>query len=161
MARRVAHDDCIKLDLCEPAVRSVIDLRRSAAGTLHWASGGVDIADAGFDWRHGARRLILRAIIDGAPMTQTIVVTTTRPHFGGVRLWFACPETGKRARALLLAPGARRWTSAASLRLAYPTQRMGAGERRLKRLIEDADSGRRRNAMRRMLRRRRVRAQGW
>jgi len=154
MARRVAHDDCIKLDLCEPAVRLVIDPQRSTAGTLHWASGGVDIAATGFDWRHGARRLTLSAVIDGAPMTQTIAITTTRPHFGGVRLWFACPESGKRARALLLAPGARHWASPASLRIAYPTQRMGAGARRLKRLLDGADHRQRRNAMRRMLRRR-------
>lgn len=149
------YDDCLKLDLADPAVRKALDPRRSAAGVIRWGCADSDIAATGYDWRHVGRRLILTAEIGGVATTQTIRITTTRPHFGGVRLWFVCPESGRRARVLLLAPDRRLWASRAALGLPYASQRMGARERRLRRMIDVTERGLRRNAMRRMLKRRR------
>ncbi|MDZ4691834.1 hypothetical protein [Terricaulis sp.] len=100
-------DDYLTLDLADPSVRKVLDPRCSAAGVIRWGHADTDIAATGYDWRHVGRRLILTATIGGVATTQTICITTTRPHFGGVRLWFVCPVSGQRARVLLLAPEKR------------------------------------------------------
>lgn len=136
-------------------MRKVLDPRRSTAGVIRWGHADTHIAATEYDLRHVERRLILTATIGGVATTQTISITTTRPHFGGVRLWFVCPVSGQRARFLLLAPEKLQWAGRAALGLAYASQRMGAPERRLKRMIDGAECGLRRNAMRRMLQRQR------
>jgi hypothetical protein len=52
-----------------------------------------------------------------------------------------------------MAPGTVAWVSRIALGLGYASQRMDVAERRLKRLVEGVDRGRRRNAMRCMRRR--------
>jgi hypothetical protein len=41
----------------------------------------------------------------GMERSQTLRLAATRLHLGGVRLWFVCPVTGRRARALYLPEG--------------------------------------------------------
>jgi hypothetical protein len=36
---------------------------------------------------------------------QLVEFSVTRPFFGGLRLWFACPACGRGARKLFLPPG--------------------------------------------------------
>ena len=43
----------------------------------------------------------------GPSESQCIRLTTTRPHWGGLRWWFICPLTGRRATKLHLPPGSR------------------------------------------------------
>jgi hypothetical protein len=139
--------------LADPALRKALDLSRSNAGSIRWISADAEIASIQFVWLHLSRHLIVTAAINGVVRKQTIAICTSAPHFGGSRPWFRCPTTGRRARVLLMAPGAVAWVSRIASGLGYASQRMGVAERRLKRLVEGVDYGRRRNAMRRFLRR--------
>lgn len=70
---------------------------------------------------------------------QTASLITTRPYFGGVRWWFACPRCLRRCANLYLAPGARRFACRRCLQLRYLTQRVDCGERlhlRARRLVQ-------------------------
>ena len=150
---RATCDSCLRLDLADPPLRKALSLSRSNAGSIHWTSANAEIASIEFVWLHVSRHLIVTAAIDGVVRKQTIAICTSAPHFGGFRPWFRCPTTGRRARVLLMAPGTVAWVSRIASGLGYASQRMDVAERRLKRLVEDVDQGRRRHAMRRMRRR--------
>lgn len=47
---------------------------------------------------------------------------TTPLHFGGVRWWFICPRTGRRAAKLYLPNGAHRFACRQAFRMAYRSQ---------------------------------------
>jgi hypothetical protein len=51
--------------------------------------------------------LRLTSLGPGPSESQCIRLETTRPHWGGLRWWFICPLTGRRATKLHLPPGAR------------------------------------------------------
>lgn len=155
MANRLTCEDVLKIDLAEPCIRALIDLRRSKAGTLYWSECGIDIAAVGLDWRHLARRLNITATVDGETMTQTIAVTTTRPFFGGARAWFSCPQTGERARMLCFIPGERQWKSRGASAVSYSSQRLTPAFRRLATMVARCHRNARRQAMRRQNRRQR------
>lgn len=48
---------------------------------------------------------------------------TTQQHFGGVRWWFRCPRTGRRAVCLRLPLGGHQFLSRHAYRLGYASQR--------------------------------------
>jgi hypothetical protein len=50
-------------------------------------------------------------------------LSTSRPHFGGLRYWFCCPQTGELAAKLYLPLGGHRFLSREAYRLAYACQR--------------------------------------
>lgn len=52
------------------------------------------------------------------------LLTTSQPQ-GGLRWWFACPNTGQRATCLLLPNGGHRFSTRHFYRLAYASQREG------------------------------------
>lgn len=66
---------------------------------------------------------------DSPPQPQLLQFTTTRPHHGGVRWWFLCPVSGRRARVLYLPPGAGRFAGQRAYGLAYRSQRQTRGDR--------------------------------
>lgn len=68
--------------------------------------------------------------------TDTIALETTRPHYGGVRWWFRCGVTGKRASKLHLFPGQQRFCHRTGLDLnpTYLSQRVSGVEKVLRRL---------------------------
>lgn len=43
------------------------------------------------------------------PASDSIALEATRPHYGGIRWWFRCGITGRRASKLYLFPGERRF----------------------------------------------------
>lgn len=141
---RATCEGCLRLDLADPPLRKALSFSRSNAGSIHWTIADAEIASIQFVWLHVSRHLIVTAAIDGVVSKQTIAICTSAPHFGGTRPWFRCPTTGRRARVLLMAPGAVAWVSRIGLGLGYASQRMGVAERRLKRLVECVDQGRRR-----------------
>lgn len=49
--------------------------------------------------------VLLEYTANGAPVESCISLTTSCPHYGGVRWWFRCPVTGKRAAKLYRPPG--------------------------------------------------------
>ena len=68
-------------------------------------------------------------------MTQAITLVRSTPNFGGSRLWFLCPFTGKRVRVLYLPPGAQRWGGRRAYKLTYQSQRESGQGRALLRLL--------------------------
>lgn len=50
-------------------------------------------------------------------------MTVSRPNFGGLRWWFACPVTGRRVGKLYLPGGRSLFASRHAYRLAYQSQR--------------------------------------
>jgi hypothetical protein len=70
--------------------------RPGAARLLWYEANAIDAADAWF-------RII--AHVNGEPVDYRIRLVTTRPHFGGLRWWFICPLSGRRAAKLHRPPG--------------------------------------------------------
>ena len=66
------------------------------------------------------------------PRTCRIELTTTAPHFGGVRWWFVCPVSGRRVRCLHLGPQGDVFASRHALNLGYQSQRETWAARRLR-----------------------------
>ena len=58
----------------------------------------------------------------GMERGQTLRLAATQPRLGGVRLWFMCPVTGRRARALYLPEDQVRFASREAHRLSYRSQ---------------------------------------
>jgi hypothetical protein len=58
----------------------------------------------------------------GMERRQTLCLAATQPRLGGVRLWFVCPVTGRRARSLYLPEGQVRFASREAHRLSYRSQ---------------------------------------
>jgi hypothetical protein len=72
----------------------------------------------------------------GIQYHQTVTFLATRPHLGGIRLWFVCPVTSKRTRILYLPPGGKRIASREAHKLTYRSQ----GESDLFRMITQAQN---------------------
>lgn len=145
----------LKLDLAEPAVRRALALRRSGSGSWQWTQCGSELASVGYVWSGLSRRLTVKFAYAGTPRSQTVEMLSSAPQFGGVRLWFRCPITGERVRALFLS-GDGRWASRRALGLAYASQRAGRFERAVNRLLSGNAARERRNAVRRIGRRQRA-----
>jgi hypothetical protein len=62
-----------------------------------------------------------------------IYLTTSRPHFGGQRWWFVCPNENRRVRKLHLPLGGHRFRSRRAYRLAYASQREAVHDRAMRR----------------------------
>lgn len=128
-AWRLTCESALRLDLAEPSTRTAINAHANSAGTWRWSRNGEQIAEIGYVWSRGASELTLRYTCNGAPVLQTIAMVRSRPQFGGERLWFGCPFTGKPARVLYLPPGGKFWGSRNAYRLCYQSQRDGGWER--------------------------------
>ena len=104
------------------------------SGTLAWtnASTGKEVALIGYeasltDPKDARMRLHYTTTRwhDGSKVASDyrVSLTTTQPHFGGVRWWFICPLSGRRTRTLYLPNGATRFASRQAYRLPYQSQR--------------------------------------
>lgn len=60
-----------------------------------------------------------------------VSLTTTRPHFGGVRWWFICSVKGTRAAKLHLPSGSDKFASRLAFGLAYKSQNETFSDRML------------------------------
>jgi hypothetical protein len=58
-------------------------------------------------------------------MDYKIRLTFTTPHYGGNRLWFLCPLTGKRTSILYSPPGSKWFASRYAYNLKYKSQSEG------------------------------------
>jgi hypothetical protein len=61
------------------------------------------------------------AIADHA-IDDKFQLVASRPHFGGPRWWFLCPNTNRRLRKLYLPPGGHRFRSRTAQELIYTSQ---------------------------------------
>lgn len=68
--------------------------------------------------------------------TDTIILEATRPHYGGVRWWFRCGISGKRASKLYLFPDHQRFCHRTGLGLnpTYLSQRVSGMDKVFRRL---------------------------
>jgi hypothetical protein len=68
--------------------------------------------------------------------SDTITLEATRPHYGGVRWWFRCGVTGKRAHKLYLFPNQQRFCHRTGLDLkpTYLSQRVSGMDKVCRRL---------------------------
>jgi hypothetical protein len=136
--RPAAHATCeasLKLDLAAPAVREALHPRLNTAGCWAWSVNGQEIGAISYCWRQGAAELLLNYTCNGTPVSQTVTLVRSQPHFGGARWWFLCPATHQRVRTLFLPPGAQRFASRRAYRLRYQSQRESGEGRALLRLI--------------------------
>lgn len=108
--------------------------RNHVSGTLTWTNTrtGEHVASIGYeacllDPDRSWMRLYYTAISrrDGSKVAidDRVRLETTRPRFGGLRWWFICPLTGRRAAKLHLPNGATRFACRQTYRLAYRSQR--------------------------------------
>jgi hypothetical protein len=138
-------EDGLRLDLARLWALGHLRPGRRAAGTLSWTSGHdgrmaaqigltADLTDPEASWVRLRYDAIGR---DGAvrPYEYQVALTTTRPRLGGVRWWFVCPVSGRRARVLHLPPGAATFASRPAWGLAYRSQRQTETDRAIARSL--------------------------
>ena len=120
-------ESSLTLDLYKLIRDGALRPGQSTSGSLIWTHTrtGEMMASIGFDadltdTASGSLRLHYNA--NGTPVDYRVSLTTTRPHFGGVRWWFACPVTGGRAFKLLLPSGSDQFASRQAFALAYRSQ---------------------------------------
>ena len=126
---RTLVEDCLSLDVAGLVRDGLIVPGGRKASSLHWrdVETGREAGSAGYEadmvdpgaatlrlsWRAGTR---IRSV--------TIRLATTRQRLGGMRWWFLCPITGRRAGKLHLPPGGDTFASRRALGLAYRSQRL-------------------------------------
>ncbi len=69
-----------------------------------------------------AAQVVLAFQVDGLERQQRVNLTATEPHLGGIRLWFLCPITGRRAGVLYLPDDQGQFASREAYRLSYRSQ---------------------------------------
>lgn len=96
-------------EACESLVIAMGDAAAVSLGT-------VDMRVAPFvELAHLERRS------DGRPVRYRVSLLSTPQPFGGMRLWFLCPVTGRRATKLVLPRGGCRFASRGAWGLGYTT----------------------------------------
>lgn len=75
------------------------DRARVQCGTLTWSRDGTVISEVNYCYR-APRDLTLAYRCNGVEVSETLALTTTAPHFGGVRYWVLCPHCTRRVRKL-------------------------------------------------------------
>jgi hypothetical protein len=90
----------------------------------------------GGPWKDWVRlKYEMRDYWTGEPLKidDKIYLAPTRPHFGGLRWWFVCPQLNKRVRKLYLPRSGRHFWSRRAYELAYASQRETKYDRALRR----------------------------
>lgn len=142
--RPLTIDDCLKIEIALLLRNGFITEGVETAGILRWNDAreqassiqfAVNMADAArpvlvlsYDW----------SLTGQAPraVRQTIQLLTTRPHYGGKRWWFSCPETGCRVSKLYKAPESEHFASRSRLSLGYRSQRVPSHLRSAEQLLK-------------------------
>jgi hypothetical protein len=146
-------EETLQIDLAEPAIRRVIDMRGAAHGEITWASAGQEIAAVVYEWNSAGACLTLSWTAGGIRERQVIRTARSRPYFGGARLWLYCPITRRNVRAVFLPVGSSVWASRAAHSLPYSSQRVNGKARKFKLLLSQHGRTQRRAKMRQLLRR--------
>lgn len=113
-AAKATTGEFLQLDIAQLA----LDFQRASAATVTWANGAqVDlriVPDVGVE-------LVYRYRGEEVPPYR-VLVTTTTPHYGGVRYWWRCPTCGRRVRILY---GGRLFECRRCHDLTYTTRQVG------------------------------------
>lgn len=123
-------DDCLRLDVADHRLRVGVQ----GSGQIEWTATGQVLASV---WCEvNASYIELRHTRTGAcgaegEVVRVELVTTPMP-FGGRRVWFACPVSGRRVRCLYCPKGQRVFASRAAHGLTYRSQRETGDDRLLR-----------------------------
>lgn len=124
-------DDGLRLDINKLVRDRLISTDCWRSGTLTWTSTrtGQERGNTGYEintrnpddmW---LRLYYTKTIRDEKhSMDYKIRLTASRPHYGGKRLWFLCPLTGKRTSVLYCPPGSKWFASRHAYALKYQSQ---------------------------------------
>ncbi len=117
------------------------ELRRKATITWQQLSGRNCEMRLDVDTRcmEFSRMDVCYGYFDETKISDTIMLRTTHPNFGGIRWWFDCKHTGKRTTKLYLTSMQGVIASREALNLSYPSQ----NENRQGRLLNKAQRIRR------------------
>lgn len=128
---RPAFEASLRIDLSTPHVKALVDRHEAVTGRWTWSSSGQSVAAVRYTFLPiggSSAELMLDYSLAGIPKAQTLQLTTTRPHFGGMRWWFVCPAfaragTRRLVRCICLPSGASAFASRAAHRLNYQSQK--------------------------------------
>jgi hypothetical protein len=141
-------EDGWKFDLAHSIRHGWILPGRHVAGTMTWtlprtgevtASIGYEanLIDSSAAWIRLHYTITTRSTGAKTPHDYRVQLNTTRPHYGGMRWWFVCPLSGRRARVLYLpGSGGAVFASRQAWGLAYRSQRKTAEDRAIKRSLK-------------------------
>ena len=93
---RIRAEECAQLDACRLGHGDPLQFLPIAETLLH----SHRMPDPS---RDNLQEREVEVFIEGpgaASMPVRLTVTATRPHFGGIRQWFRCPQCGRRVRKL-------------------------------------------------------------
>jgi hypothetical protein len=117
-----------------PCLRRYGLLQPGSRGSLHWSRAGRETGSVGVVASQDTVTLIYRVQDHGADTwTDTIEVVgllRTPQHFGGERLWFACPGCGRRCAVLY---GGRRFLCRRCVAMPYASQNEAVQSRLVRR----------------------------
>jgi hypothetical protein len=141
-------EDGWKLDLVHCTRKGMIMPGRSVSGSMTWTltrtgevtcSIGYDanLTDPAAAWVRLRYTTTSRHTGHKTESNYRVRLETTRPHYGGMRWWFVCPLSGRRARVLYLPPtGGTTFACRQALGLAYHSQRATADDRAVERSLK-------------------------
>jgi hypothetical protein len=117
--------------------RLAVDVRRIArngwtSGTVRRFVGDVVCSSVGYVLDLEGASLVLTWASSGVPYRLPVTLTSTAPHFGGVRWWACCPSCSRRC-AILYAYG-RGFACRVCLDLTYESTREDAFSRACRRV---------------------------
>ncbi len=95
-----------------------------ASGNWQWTRNGEQVANIGYSVKTlytDSPHIRLQYTSNGESLDYTVSLTTTRPHYGGVRWWFQCPARGC-GRHVAVLYGGKIFACRHCHRLAYPCQ---------------------------------------
>ncbi len=124
-------EDCLTLDI-NTLAREGLMVPAGCRGSIDWSnkSTGEKFASVCFELtvkNNESPNLRLGYTVGSGenkkPVQEAIYLQTTKPHLGGVRWWFTCPNCGRRAVKLYIPPGAKLFQCRLCYRLTYQSQR--------------------------------------
>jgi hypothetical protein len=141
-------EDGWKLDLAHCFRQGMFFPGRHVSGSMNWTStrtGEVqatvgyeaNLIDSASSWVRLYYTTTKRSTGAKIASDYRVRLETTRPHYGGMRWWFICPLSGRRARVLYLPPsGGTTFAGRPALGLAYRSQRATADDRAIERSLK-------------------------
>ncbi len=135
-ASRPTADASLRIDLAWMIRTGRAVPGRLCIGTLSWTRGGECAGAIGYrsdmrDLEAARLELTYSRQRESGPETirQSVILTHTRPNYGGRRWFMRCPFSGARVGKLYLPPGGDRFAGRAAWRLPYDSQRLSRADR--------------------------------
>ncbi len=137
-------DDGLSLDINKLKRQGHVGLNKWRKGGLIWTIVGTDEETGSIGYEVNTlnpddmwfRAHYTHTPYDSEPikMDYKIKLVTIEPNYGGKRLWFICPLTGKRTTILYSPSGSRHFASRYAFRLKYSSQSKSAHDRAIDRM---------------------------